>query len=806
MLGWKQWPLVAALWVTPVWADTPSVLTPPAALTPPTAPGGADISNLAESASAKPQLNSSLDSEDEEAPPEFTLGPSEPVAPGERKWVHKFDGMSLTSYFAEGVLAQAKSAYDQRRYRAARQLLDKETPTPPVRYLRAMSAFGQGQWAVAAEELSGLAQDWPTMSDYCHFEAARAYEKQRKWTEAIAHYEAVKPGSRRYTDARFGMASLLEKRKRDYAAAVAALTPIVQTDTPRPGDPDQAAAWLTIARLARYQADYNGEHRAHLAVWALHPFSKEATAAVKGLRDLPYVPKWKVARAETLLSLHQNREAMDTLGKMLPKLELPDELACRAHFAYGTALRKERKHSHAIRVLRPVTEQCQDAVLRPRALYVLGYSESVVEPESSINTYLQLARDYPQHPYADDALFYAAGKAREHGEKAAAVSYLDQLIANYPEGNFAAEALFQRFWMYRAEGKNEAALEALTRIEALRGTGSTHESVQRARYWRARLLPGLGRTVEAHALLERVAAEGAATWYGLLARSRLVHEAPERASTIVARLRQPTSPAEVWPLEAGSLMKDAHFVTGLEMLRLGHREAAAELLAVDRKGRDEESIRLLFHVLRASGNERHARPIAWAFRREGLAAPTEAETRLIYSAAYPQPFRELVVRHCRSAKVNPDLMQALMREESAFNPRARSSTGALGLAQLMPATASSVARELRLTLATPDALLEPHHNIRLGSAYLGGLQRRFAGNLAYAVASYNAGPGAVDRWISRFPDAELDEWVEQIPVEETRLYVKRVLGSAAAYQFLYDSGSLTTLAFGDRGSNNAGSR
>ncbi|MET0402499.1 MAG: transglycosylase SLT domain-containing protein [Cystobacter sp.] len=781
---------MAALWAAPVWADAPV----------------ADIANLAESASARPQLNTALDSEDEEAPPEFTLGPAEPVAPGERKWVRRFDDTSLASYFSEGVLAKAKSAYDQRRYRVVRQLLDKEQSTLPVRYLRAMSALGMGQWAVASTELATLAQDWPALSDYCHFDAARAFEKQRQWTQAISHYEAVKPGARRYTDARFGMALLLEKRKQAYAAAVEALTPIVMTASPKPGDPDQAAAWLTIARLARYHADYNGEHRAHLAVWALHPFSQEATQAIKGLRDLPYVPKWKVARAETLLSLHQNREAMDTLGGMLPKLELPDALACRAHFAYGTALRKERRHRDALRVLRPVTEQCQDAELRPRALYVLGYSESVVEPESSVQTYLQLARDYPQHAYADDALFYAAGKARELGEKAAAVGYLDQLIAGYPEGNFASEALFQRFWNYRAEGKNDAALEALTRIEALRGKGSTHESVQRARYWRARLLPQLGHQVEAHALLERVAAEGAATWYGLLARSRLAHEAPERTSTIVQKLREPTSPTEVWPLEAASLLKDAHFATGVELLRLGHREAAAELLAVDRKGRDEESIRLLFHVLRASGHERHARPIAWAFRREGLTAPTDAETRLIYSAAYPQPFRELVVRHCRSARVNPDLMQALMREESAFNPKARSSTGALGLAQLMPATANVVARELRLTLATPDALLEPHHNIRLGSAYLGSLQRRFSGNLAYAVASYNAGPGAVDRWLTRFPDAELDEWVEQIPVEETRLYVKRVLGSAAAYQFLYDSGSLTTLAFGERGSNNAGSR
>ena len=74
------------------------------------------------------------------------------------------------------------------------------------------------------------------------------------------------------------------------------------------------------------------------------------------------------------------------------------------------------------------------------------------------------------------------------------------------------------------------------------------------------------------------------------------------------------------------------------------------------------------------------------------------------------------------------------------------------------------------------------------------------------MAGYNAGPLAVERWLARFPGAELDEWVERIPVEETRLYVKRVLGSAAAYQYLYATGPLTPLAFGEPGSNNAGSR
>ncbi len=786
-----SWPLVAALWVAPAWAQTPAK--------------SEAVTNLAESAQAQHQLDPSLDTEEDEAPGGLLSEPA--PALGENPLIPKFNRADFASYFSEGTLAQAKMAFDSGRYRKALKLLESQEASIPVRYLRAMSALRLGLSAQAAPELSSLAEDHLPLRDYYLFEAGRTYERLRQWDEAARHYAAVPSYARRYAEARFNLAKLHEKKGR-WTEAVEALTPLVQAEASAKNGAVQAEAWLKIAQLARRQADYTGEHRAMLALWALHPFSRQTARVRARLEELPLPPKWKVAKAETLLSQHLNREALELLDKVLPKLEaLPDPVACRAHFAYGSALRKERHHTRAIRSLQPVVEQCQDATLRARAMYVMGYSQSVVDPDGSIATYLRLATELPEHPYADDALFYAARKSFERGNTAAAMDYSGRLLSRYPEGSFAAEALFQRFWVHRSEQKYEEALQDLMRIETLHGPRSTHEAVKRARYWRARTLSALGREEEGLALMERVAFEGAASWYGLLARSRLAHHAPERAKLVMEKLRAPAELPEVWPLEPGNLRQDPRFVTGLELMRLGHSSAAAELLAVDRKGRGEDSLRLLFHLLRDTGHERAARVVAATMLREGLAGASQAESRLFYEAAYPQPFRTLVVRHSRAARVNPDLMQALIREESAFNPSARSPTGALGLAQLMPQTAFAVARELKVNLTTTSLLLEPQHNIQLGSAYLGSLHKRFDGNPAYAVASYNAGPGAVDRWRARFPDSELDEWVEQIPIEETRHYVKRVLGSASAYQFISNErGSLTTLAFGTRGSNNTGSR
>src|SRR5207248_11802025 len=113
--------------------------------------------------------------------------------------------------------------------------------------------------------------------------------------------------------------------------------------------------------------------------------------------------------------------------------------------------------------------------------------------------------------------------------------------------------------------------------------------------------------------------------------------------------------------------------------------------------------------------------------------------------AYPLAFREEIARVARGASVPPDLLQALMREESALDPRALSATGALGLTQVMPATARALARQLRIHDYQTARLFDPSVNIRIGGAYLGELYARFQ-HPALALASYNAGPGHVAGW------------------------------------------------------------
>ena len=245
-------------------------------------------------------------------------------------------------------------------------------------------------------------------------------------------------------------------------------------------------------------------------------------------------------------------------------------------------------------------------------------------------------------------------------------------------------------------------------------------------------------------------------------------------------------PPEEVAYEAGTLHEDPRFRAGVLLLRMGlERQAADELAAVDPARLRGEAVLLVADLLDRAGDHRDAHHLLRTAGRDFLRRPPEGQNLRVWRIAYPPAYRDHVVRWAPLSSVPPDLLQALMREESALDRRAVSPAGAIGLTQLMLPTAQGVARRLRLPRPSRADLMDADVNIRIGSRYLGDLLARYDGSAALALAAYNAGMGAVGRWLADRRDLDLDEFVEEIPYEETRGYVKRVLRSYAAYSLLY---------------------
>lgn len=149
---------------------------------------------------------------------------------------------------------------------------------------------------------------------------------------------------------------------------------------------------------------------------------------------------------------------------------------------------------------------------------------------------------------------------------------------------------------------------------------------------------------------------------------------------------------------------------------------------------------------------------------------------------FPLGFEAAVLTAARDSGLQMSLVWSVIRQESAFNPKAVSFAGARGLMQLMPATAKQVAQRYKVSSGRPD-LFVPEVNVRLGAYYLAQMKKKFHGNEAIAVAAYNAGPGRVSQWLKRTPFESADIWIEAIPFNETRKYVQQVMAFSVVYDW-----------------------
>lgn len=161
-----------------------------------------------------------------------------------------------------------------------------------------------------------------------------------------------------------------------------------------------------------------------------------------------------------------------------------------------------------------------------------------------------------------------------------------------------------------------------------------------------------------------------------------------------------------------------------------------------------------------------------------------------------------VIRVNETAGLEKSYVLALMRQESEFFADAISTSGALGLMQLLPSTAREIARKASMLPFTPDRLFDAAYNMGIGSRYLSSLVTRFDGSYVLATASYNAGPGRVRQWLGDGPAPgnsvhSVVNWIESIPLSETRNYVQHVMGNMQVYRYILAGHKPTALSLGD---------
>jgi soluble lytic murein transglycosylase-like protein/predicted negative regulator of RcsB-dependent stress response/TolA-binding protein len=371
------------------------------------------------------------------------------------------------------------------------------------------------------------------------------------------------------------------------------------------------------------------------------------------------------------------------------------------------------------------------------------------------------------------ALFLMGTLYEDRGENSQAIVAFQRAARyeRYPDR--ARDALWREGW---AQYRIGAWSDARKSFATLAGRLDDPLARLRPRYWSGRAAALAGEKSTGRRELEAIAREYPLTYYGWRARERL-----ERDGVKVARasrkLAEGTRQVDDEAIERVALLIEADLD---DLARDELRFAATNARGfVDRT-------RVGVLLARVGDYHRANRLVVTAYA-DSLASGLEPGREALWWLSWPPAYRELIDEvFPADAQIDRELVWAIMREESHYRVDARSAVGALGLLQLMPATAAQLARERGLASFESEDLFDPKTNITLGSAYLAQLGARFDGRLSAAIGSYNAGPSKVSSWLTG-PAGQLEDdvWVENIPYDQTRAYVKRVLRSLHVYKTFY---------------------
>jgi soluble lytic murein transglycosylase len=652
---------------------------------------------------------------------------------------------------------------------------DEAAPTPaPGAALRvAVLLLEGGEATAAAEGFGAVAEASPEIADHASELRIEALVQAGEAEQALAAARAFR--------ARFTNAWLLRRvwayegqarvATGDEAAARAAFGEALR-ELPESAD-DQHAEWLAeIASSFERSGERDAAAERWRELWTRYATSAEAATAERALarfaaQDPAFVYRTPAAlreRCTRLSAALRNEAALASCDEALAAA--PGDRSLLRERA--DVLFRMRRYAEAVEAFRALGDDDLLAVFwRARSLARAGRAEE------SLATFARVSAGNDAE-LAARARFLSA-TLLEDTDLAAAEATYRAVEQQAPTPALRSAASWRLAWLAWRRGDVAVAAQTLERY-ASEAPDPTEGA--RGRYWLARALQRLGKS-EGREQLARIASEEPFSYYGWRAAGRV--EAAAAAAPDVAAAPA-TAPATTAALPELALRR----IQILLEAELDER-AAVEIQPLDAASAPVETRLVLAQLLVEAGRFHRAQRLIVERDADALVRRPEPGGEALWWLAWPTAYDESVERAARAHGVEPALVYAIMREESGYQPDALSVVGARGLTQIMPQTGQRLASDLGAAAFDPAELFQPARNLELGAFYLSQLVGRFDGRLSAAIASYNAGPEAVARWLAANPTGEDDEWVESIPYDQTRSYVKRVLRSLYVYRALYGS-------------------
>lgn len=716
----------------------------------------------------------------------------------------------------EPIPAAVLTALSEQRPEDALTLLAALKPDPKKQpnhvLLLGYLALQTGDYAGCAKALGTIAERPSALSNYANLWAAECAFKAGATGDAALSAARVSPESDQHARALFllGEALYMGGSSSDTERAVTVLEAFLK-EHGRSSDGDVGRMHLAKLKMRQkkmdeasvllndvvtyYPLSVNVPEALAIIETIKPKTSKETIKALAATSD-----EQRIRKLRALFARHRSDEAIEDGARYAKIFAKGSELYCEDVYLVAKSYTKLRKHSDSIAWYQKVVDDCASSPDAIKAYYNMGKGQwNAGNRKAARAAFEKVWTKFPKHSYADDAMLYAARILREAGDEKKMRALLERQVKTYPDGDMAKDA----HWLLvrdMLEGKKYK--EVIKYTDSLKSFGEDDlYSAGRLDYFTARALQELKKDEDASARYLKVAKENPLSFYALLALNRLaqlkgVEQAPAdlcalEKLALCEPFKAPTDPvaaasADPVTLPEG-LTSDERFVRGAMLVKLGlQRPAELEFRKLSGQwGKDDESRWAVAMLLDAAG----AYPLSHDIPRRQIegwqsAYPTEV-TRKRWAIAYPTPFEDEVTAWASKRGIPPEIVWAIMREESGFNPAIESWANARGLLQLMEGTGRGAAKKDGLEDFTAQVLFDASTNIRLGTAYMKELGDTFQMHPAFIIAGYNGGAGNVNRWIKERGELPLDLWIEDIPYSQTRNYTKRVLGTFWIYHWLH---------------------
>ena len=581
-----------------------------------------------------------------------------------------------------------------------------------------------------------------------------------------------------------GRALLDRKNAADNATALE----ILQADYPLLPQPDGD---FTLAMAYEAQGEKLQAALAYVKVYYSYPNTEMAAHAWDAMvrlkpeagKDFPFAPaREQLDRCRKWLDAKQYGNAKAEYTALAQSLPEPDRDEARVGVGAAEVLAGET--AVPLKYLKDLKLAKSEADAE-RFYYIAEIARKMGDDAEMMAAVKQLDSRYPQSPWRLKALIAAGNRYVSTNDKEKYAPLFKAASDAFPEDSSTAYCHWKIAWdSYLADKPDRVSLlrEQIERYPSDSRAGT-------ALYFLGRASEKTGKAADARAYYERASSQFPHYFYATLARERLADSklaATQPDDTVVSWLReldwpQPRDFTAVEPNPATRLRIDRARL----LMAAGLPDVADAELRFGARSGNEQSHLLAIELARSMPSPFHSLRIMKSFIADYLAIPFDNAPLKFWQLLFPLPYRDDVVKSAKSRGLDPYSVAALIRQETEFNPDARSPANAYGLMQLVLPTGRMVGRQLGITVSSSHTLLNPEVSIELGTQYLKGQLDNWNGDWAHTLAAYNAGPGRVKEWLSWGTYREPAEFVESIPFNETREYVQAVLRNADMYRTLY---------------------